>query len=121
VKKVTTEPSKAPIIIAIVCECSHEYSRHPKLWRSANAAKRQENLGQTYFQIVSLVEVLVGLLFTADAGKAEFSFCLLPPAPSFYAAREATLLCTQYLHFCGHEKISRLAKYTGWRGKLPCT
>jgi hypothetical protein len=96
----------------------------PKLWRSANAAKRQEILAKLTSKLSLALEVLVGLLFTADAGKgvAEFSFASLSQRPPFLQLVKR-LLCTRlYLHFLWtrRRKISRLATtIRGGAGKLP--
>lgn len=96
----------------------------PKFWRSANAAKRQEILAKLTSKLSLSLEVLVGLLFTADAGKGvlEFSFASLSQRPSFLQLVKR-LVCTRlYLHFLWtrRRKISRLAtKIRGGAGKLP--
>jgi hypothetical protein len=96
----------------------------PKLWRSANAAKRQEILAKLTSKLSLALEVLVGLLFTADAGKGviEFSFASLAQRPPFLQLVKR-LICTRlYLHFLWtrRRKISRLATtIRGGAGKLP--
>jgi hypothetical protein len=96
----------------------------PKLWRSANAAKRQEILARLTSKLSLALEVLVGLLFTADAGKGvlEFSFAAMSQRPPFLQLVKR-LLCTRlYLHFLWtrRRKISRLATtIRGGAGKLP--
>jgi hypothetical protein len=96
----------------------------PKIWRSANAAQRQEILAKLISKLSLALEVLVGLLFAADAAKGvvEFSFASLSQRPPFFQLVKR-LLCTRlYLHFLWtrRRKINRLAtKIRGGAGKLP--
>jgi hypothetical protein len=96
----------------------------PKLWRLANAAKRQEILAKLTSKLSLALEVLVGLLFTADAGKGvlEFSFTSLAQRPPFLQLVKRLICARLYLHFLWtrRRKISRLATtIRGGAGKLP--